>query len=471
MWSELTHSHSASLRRKNIKQKCHVSMSDAAGERCPICLEAMGTSGDHQITSLTCGHMFGFQCIAQWLRDPSSASKCPTCRRYCDQDKMRRLIWDGSVPIDNQYLEELRRRKEDLITSNRSLLRQVGERERDLNICNGELARSRRKPLNAKRSRIISKPVARAGLLLEKQLKNARKMCLTPKLIIVARDGDRNMEYGVEVWEIENLSTSKFIPIHQAPISDICVSPFDQQTISTVGIDKRVVVTSLRTGQATLDCSFSNALMACEWVEHSTVAVGGAGGKLRLVDGRGKVAHESILGKGPPIMALCRLSDAILLVSTPIVSRLFNFVKLQFENGEYIGATSVRSTSDGDVIMMCRSDGAASIAIGKFCANNGFTLTHMIPLQGCETRVSPGILRMMKKVFFALPKEAKCDIELITLEHKDCDIWSDSGRMFLSTSHPTPVIDVCMVHHVDFIVVSLSSHLVKVFALPIESLV
>ena len=443
-------------------------MSEQDGERCSICLEAMATSGEHQITSLECGHMFGFRCIKQWLLDKHSGSLCPTCRRLCDPEKLRKLQWDGSVPIDNQHLEELRTRKEELLAANKTLVRQVGERERDLSICNGELARSRRRyPGLGKRTVVMRRPMTRAGMLLEKKVKNARKLCVTSRCIIVGCEGQNKDEYGVEFWEIENMSHSKFVRIHGAGINDISVSPFDQQTIATVGMDKKVVVTSLRTGQATLECSFANGVMVCEWVEHSTIAVGGAGGKLYLVNGRGEVAFETVLGKGPPILALCRLSGSHLLVCTPVLTKVFNFATLRFEDGEYPGATAVKSSDQGDIIMMCREGSKVFAEIGRFNTSQTLEITRLIPIKKHDTRATPGILRVARQLFYALPDEQLCDFSLFSLELGEQNIWAQYQRMFACPSHPTPILDLCLVQLVDFIVVSLSSQVLKVFALPI----
>eukprot|EP00899_Mesostigma_viride_P026247 jgi/Mesvir1/6807/Mv09002-RA.5 len=50
---------------------------DGEGMPCPICLETMTSSGDHQTCCLKCGHLFGKICILQWLR--RSRAKCPAC--------------------------------------------------------------------------------------------------------------------------------------------------------------------------------------------------------------------------------------------------------------------------------------------------------------------------------------------------------------------------------------------------------
>ena len=43
---------------------------------CPICLCPLDNVGDHRVVSLSCGHLFGENCIRKWIK---SAKKCPMC--------------------------------------------------------------------------------------------------------------------------------------------------------------------------------------------------------------------------------------------------------------------------------------------------------------------------------------------------------------------------------------------------------
>lgn len=64
---------------KSKKRKAaeSVESSDNDGGTCSICFEEWSNSGDHRISSLKCGHFFGYSCIEKWLR--GSGSACPNC--------------------------------------------------------------------------------------------------------------------------------------------------------------------------------------------------------------------------------------------------------------------------------------------------------------------------------------------------------------------------------------------------------
>lgn len=51
------------------------------GDSCSICFEAWTTAGEHRLSALRCGHIFGFTCIQRWLKAQGSAAKCPQVSR------------------------------------------------------------------------------------------------------------------------------------------------------------------------------------------------------------------------------------------------------------------------------------------------------------------------------------------------------------------------------------------------------
>lgn len=49
---------------------------------CPICLEPWTNTGCHQACCMPCGHVFGYQCIKNWLKSGNRGARrpCPTCK-------------------------------------------------------------------------------------------------------------------------------------------------------------------------------------------------------------------------------------------------------------------------------------------------------------------------------------------------------------------------------------------------------
>ncbi|KAM4011835.1 E3 ubiquitin-protein ligase RFWD3, partial [Anomaloglossus baeobatrachus] len=49
------------------------------GDTCAICFESWTNAGQHRLSALRCGHLFGFTCIDRWLK--GGAAKCPQCNK------------------------------------------------------------------------------------------------------------------------------------------------------------------------------------------------------------------------------------------------------------------------------------------------------------------------------------------------------------------------------------------------------
>lgn len=50
---------------------------EGEGDTCTICFEPWTTAGQHRLSALRCGHLFGFTCILRWLKAQGTAAKCP----------------------------------------------------------------------------------------------------------------------------------------------------------------------------------------------------------------------------------------------------------------------------------------------------------------------------------------------------------------------------------------------------------
>ncbi|XP_071707112.1 uncharacterized protein [Rutidosis leptorrhynchoides] len=75
---------------------------------CPICMEAWTNVGQHQISCLPCGHIFGYKCISKWLRQSRSSAKCPQCNRRCTTKDVRVLYASRLCVVDAELQKQVR---------------------------------------------------------------------------------------------------------------------------------------------------------------------------------------------------------------------------------------------------------------------------------------------------------------------------------------------------------------------------
>ncbi|KAI9154609.1 hypothetical protein LWI28_028806 [Acer negundo] len=76
--------------------------SEIDGLFCPICMDAWTDNGDHHISCLPCGHIYGFSCIEKWFQQHRSSGKCPQCNRKCSLKDVRKLFASRVVAVDEE---------------------------------------------------------------------------------------------------------------------------------------------------------------------------------------------------------------------------------------------------------------------------------------------------------------------------------------------------------------------------------
>jgi len=74
---------------KSKKRKAAESVDEEneEGSCCTICFESWSNSGEHRISSLRCGHFFGYTCIERWLK--GSGASCPNCNEKSTKKDIR----------------------------------------------------------------------------------------------------------------------------------------------------------------------------------------------------------------------------------------------------------------------------------------------------------------------------------------------------------------------------------------------
>ncbi|CAO1391743.1 unnamed protein product [Diamesa serratosioi] len=81
---------------------------DDEGAVCAICLDNFKQVGDHRITSLKCGHIFGQACIKRWLAEqPSLQRSCPQCKLKASVRDLRFIYASKLRATDNTRELEL----------------------------------------------------------------------------------------------------------------------------------------------------------------------------------------------------------------------------------------------------------------------------------------------------------------------------------------------------------------------------
>ncbi|KZV26032.1 hypothetical protein F511_13910 [Dorcoceras hygrometricum] len=109
------------------------------GLHCPICFEPWSSGGDHHVSCLPCGHVYGLSCIKKWLLRRGS-SKCPQCKKKCGIKDIRLLYASQIVAIDGELqkkVESLEVKCTSMEKKNSDLLeKEIEWKKREAELCN-----------------------------------------------------------------------------------------------------------------------------------------------------------------------------------------------------------------------------------------------------------------------------------------------------------------------------------------------
>lgn len=468
--------------------------------QCPICLDSMSRDGEHQISSLPCGHLFGNSCIKRWLDENQQI--CPTCRKQATSNKIRLIVWDSTFPLDNSRNDEIREEYNKVMKNRQVLLQKLARLERDNNICQSEIATKRstifgRTPRSTKS--IVNKHVSFPSLLLERKIYHGFRVALTSKHLFATCQKESTIsDFGIEFCERStptNTLSFKYISLHSAQINDLAPSPFDKEAIATVSLDKKVLVTTMRSEFPIMEAVLPVPIWSCCWISPNTLAVGGTNGRFFIIDGRGEIKSEFELCKGPPILSIESFSNDLLIVSSPLKTSLFDVSKSEFINdanadlgmgshslkvAKLVNVTPTVNPSsaiidDHHFLMMNRLRNNKPVyCIGSKSISNQskkISIKKTINIEKYEKNARPEIITINNnnsiKDIYAIPDEKSLGFKLYSSTNPNLDYWSLWQKNFSNPCFPSPVLDISMHKETDFCLAVTSSDLLRLYAFPL----
>ncbi|XP_034202672.1 E3 ubiquitin-protein ligase RFWD3-like isoform X2 [Prunus dulcis] len=85
------------------------SVSNSEGFFCPICMESWSSQGDHQVSCLPCGHVYGMSCISKWIQQCGGTSaKCPQCNTKYKLKDIIKLYASPVVVLDESLQKKVK---------------------------------------------------------------------------------------------------------------------------------------------------------------------------------------------------------------------------------------------------------------------------------------------------------------------------------------------------------------------------
>lgn len=258
---------------------------DDDGESCPICFESWTNSGEHRLSSLKCGHLFGQRCIERWLA--GQGGSCPQCNVKASKKDIRVIyakalkVYDTSEKdraIQEMEKEKEARKKAELESAETKLKYQLAIAE--LNKLKAEVQSYKTSVAPAEHNlHLLNRPSSSSTSLYTKE--KSVKISAVGGCRVLAHNCDQNVicisqpstnqlfpGFGIKKLSAVDFKTSHFIHLHSKAIRDVTFNVKNANSYLLTGsLDKTVKLTSLVSNVCVQTYNCEYPVWSCAWNE------------------------------------------------------------------------------------------------------------------------------------------------------------------------------------------------------------
>ncbi|KAM6937928.1 E3 ubiquitin-protein ligase rfwd3.S [Xenentodon cancila] len=320
---------------------------ESEGDTCTICFEAWTTAGEHRLSALRCGHLFGYTCIQRWLKAQGSTAKCPQCNKKAKRSDIVLLYAPKLRALDNSEQETLKksleleqslRRKAELESAQYKLKLQVvtnkyGQAQQELQELKALMVQTDRSSLSC--------PSSSTSLLLSLSQRaegsRTRQYSFSKAVLVSQAGGCRVLSYceplscllasqpsphstlvpgcGVKKVSVLNMKASQYIPIHSKQIRGLSFNRRNDSLLLSAALDNTIKLTSLLTNTVVQTYNTGKPVWSCSWcLDNSNYVYAGlSNGSVLIYDTRDTSTHVQELEPPRsrcPVASLCYIPRA-----------------------------------------------------------------------------------------------------------------------------------------------------------------
>ncbi|XP_055407827.1 E3 ubiquitin-protein ligase RFWD3 isoform X1 [Bubalus kerabau] len=312
------------LPKQQSPQKSNPSLTSASvdedeGDTCTICLEQWTNAGDHRLSALRCGHLFGYKCISKWLR--GQTRKCPQCNKKAKQSDIVVLYARTLRPLDTSEQELMKsslqkeqklRKKAELDSAQCRLQLQaltdkcsrLQSRVQDLQKLIGQDKISQQ-PGGSQAHFLSGLPTSQSQqkyhfqkAFTVSQTGNCRVMtyCDALSCLVVSQPSPQSAflpGFGVKMLSTANMKSSQYIPMHGKQIRGLAFSSRSKGLLLSASLDSTIKLTSLETNTVVQTYNAGRPVWSCCWCldENNYIYAGLVNGSILLYDLRNTSSH------------------------------------------------------------------------------------------------------------------------------------------------------------------------------------
>jgi len=291
------------------------------GSNCTICFESWSNSGDHRISSLKCGHFFGYTCIERWLK--GTGASCPNCNEKSTKKDIRVHYVSKLSAIDTGErdralgdLEKVKGELRELQLRHTELQVRLKLQQEKIDRLEGDNKRFRERGGELPAPSLLRGGAVGGGgvggrLVYQKKHEVCRpntdrdKCCRVLAcseyhgMIVISQPSANPLfpGFGVRRFNMLDQKLGSFVGLGREVVRDLAFHPTTPELLLSCGQDKVARITNITSCSEVVKFSCDSEVWACDW------ARGGAGSLLYLGTKRSQVlVFDTREPQGDPIV-------------------------------------------------------------------------------------------------------------------------------------------------------------------------
>ncbi|XP_076989134.1 E3 ubiquitin-protein ligase RFWD3 isoform X2 [Tamandua tetradactyla] len=270
-----------------------VPVDEEEGDTCTICLEQWTNAGDHRLSALHCGHLFGYRCISKWLK--GQARKCPQCNKKARHSDIVVLYARTLRALDTSEQERMKSslQKEQMLRKQAEL--ESAQCRLQLQVLTDECTK-----LHSRVQELQNLIVQHQDQVLQ-QSRNSQahflgclpssqgqhkyhfqksftvsqtgycrimSYCDTLSCLVVSQPSPQTSffpGFGVKMLSTANMKSSQYIPLHSKQIRGLAFSGRSKGLLLSASLDNTIKLTSLETNTVVQTYNTGRPVWSCCW--------------------------------------------------------------------------------------------------------------------------------------------------------------------------------------------------------------
>jgi len=303
------------------------------GSCCTICFEPWSNSGEHRVSSLRCGHFFGYGCIEKWLK--GTGSSCPNCNEKSTKKEIRVHYISKLKAIDTSEKDRALADLEKERTTNRELNLRMAEYQVRNRLLQEEIEKLQREvrqyrkfrgdlppALQSSQPSASALPANQTRLVYHRRYEMVRpgndKTCRVLAyssymgMLLISQPSFTALApgFGVRQFNVMDLKVGSFISLAKDQIRDMSFSQTSPHLLLSCGQDRTARITNMSSSQKVVEFQCDHQIWACDWAANNDhqIFLGTQKGTTLVYDIRHPTAEPTVLpfpdGDKKPIIGL-----------------------------------------------------------------------------------------------------------------------------------------------------------------------